>query len=554
MRSIRTKITVLNVIAISIALVTATVIAGISIATFGHEMSEEDLSLLCETGKNNLNYYLKSVEQSANAVSGLITRDLSGISNETEFMASFHEHMEYAEEIFNVSAQNANGAYTYYYRIDLSITEKTGEKGFWYVDEGPEKGFVKHEPTDLSDDQFECVWFYKPKATGEPLWLSPYYTDNLNECVISYNVPVYGYDAANNKYFIGVVGIEIDYRSLGKQIADIKAMDTGYAYIVLNDDGSIIYHPYIDLLSMPEEERPLTPPEFKTAFLNGQEHIEYKFEGVSKHCFVEELSNNMSIVVCVPMMEVTKIWINVVLQIGIAALIIIGAFVAATIIFSRRITKPLKNLTTAADEIYKGNYDVQLDYKGDDEIGVLTNTFNRLIDNLAGYIQDLNSLAYADSLTEVRNRSSYEIFMRELNKRIQDPDDQVHFAIAVFDCDDLKAINDVHGHDKGNVYLKNSCHLMCRVFSKSVVYRIGGDEFAIILLGEDYEHREKLREQFLEKSAEICALSKEDWEQIRVSVGIATYDPNIDSSAEDVMIHADHLMYANKRDRKKKVK
>ena len=144
--------------------------------------------------------------------------------------------------------------------------------------------------------------------------------------------------------------------------------------------------------------------------------------------------------------------------------------------------------------------------------------------------------------------------MRELNKRIQDPDDQVHFAIAVFDCDDLKAINDVHGHDKGNVYLKNSCHLMCRVFSKSVVYRIGGDEFAIILLGEDYEHREKLREQFLEKSADICALSKEDWEQIRVSVGIATYDPNIDSSAEDVMIHADHLMYANKRDRKKKVK
>ena len=552
MHSIRTKITLLNVIAISVALVAATVIAGISISSFGHDMSEEDLKLLCETGKNNLNYYFKSVEQSANSVSSLVSKDLESITSEEQFVASFHDHMEYARGIFNVSAKNANGVYTYYYRVDLEITEKTGEKGFWYVDEGEGKGFQEHEPTDLSDDQFECVWFYTPKSTGQPMWLSPYFTDNLDECVVSYNVPVYGTDAANNKFFVGVVGIEIDYHTLGKQIDNIRAMDSGYAYIVLDDDGSIIAHPYLDILGMPLDERPLTPPEFRTAFLHGERHIEYRFQGVDKHCYVEALSNNMSIVVCVPLIEVNKIWLNVVLEIAVAALIVIGAFIAATIIFSNHITKPLKEVSSAANEINQGNYDVQLDYKGDDEIGILTNTFNRLIDNLGSYIRDLNSLAYADALTEVRNKSSFDIYMRELNKRIEDPEDHVEFAIAIFDCDDLKSINDVHGHDKGNVYLKNSCHLMCRVFEKSVVYRIGGDEFAIILLGEDYIHREKLRRQFIDKSAEICAFAQEDWEKIRVSVGIASYDPNIDTNAEDVMIHADHLMYANKRERKKK--
>jgi len=73
----------------------------------------------------------------------------------------------------------------------------------------------------------------------------------------------------------------------------------------------------------------------------------------------------------------------------------------------------------------------------------------------------------------------------------------------------------------------------------------------VILEGEDYQNREALRVHFLERSAEICAFAKEPWEKIRASVGVATYDPTIDKSANDVITHADHLMYINKRERKK---
>ena len=107
---------------------------------------------------------------------------------------------------------------------------------------------------------------------------------------------------------------------------------------------------------------------------------------------------------------------------------------------------------------------------------------------------------------------------------------------------------------KGNVYLRNSCHLICRIFEHSVVYRIGGDEFVAILQGEDYKNRDKLRKQFDIKSKEICSFAKADYEKIRVSIGIAVYDPRVDATAEDVAVHADHLMYENKRERKKKGK
>ena len=140
--------------------------------------------------------------------------------------------------------------------------------------------------------------------------------------------------------------------------------------------------------------------------------------------------------------------------------------------------------------------------------------------------------------------------MEQIQKSIDEGEDP-KFAVAIFDCDDLKTINDNYGHDKGDVYLKNACHLICRVFSKSPVFRLGGDEFAVILQGEDYLNREKLKNLFIEKSAEICAFAKEPWERISVAIGLAEYTYAGDSDAHSVARRADHLMYEDKHARKK---
>ena len=534
MRSLRTKITLLNGVAVAVALLTATIIGVVSIANFGHESCEKELKLLSQEGRNSLNDYFDSVEQSADTISGLIEVDLKDTD-----LSNLSNHSQKADLFFKEAIEHTEGVATYYYRFDPDLTT---EPGFWYVDEG--EGLKPHSVTNITEN--DCPWFYGPKEDGKASWLLPYDTDSLDSyTVISYNVPVY-----KDTTFVGVVGIEISYKTLGEQIKDIKVLQSGYAFVVENTQGTIIFHPQIDLLGMNESARPETPQEFKKAFLRGDEHIEYTFDGVRKHCYVVPLGDdNMSVVVCVPLSEVNNVWLKVVLQLVVASLVVLAASIVITFLFSRRLTRPLKDLTVAAEEIDKGNYDVHLEYKGEDEMGVLTNTVNKLIDDLGGYINDLNTLAYADALTSVRNRSAYEVAMKEMQKRIVQ-DSNVEFAIALFDCDYLKDINDEYGHDKGNVYLRNACHLICRVFERSAVYRIGGDEFVVILQGPDYQDRDRLRAYFVKKSAEISAFAKEAYEKIRVSIGIAVYDPRIDKTVQDVAIHADHLMYENKRERK----
>ena len=543
MHSIRTKTSVINGIAMTIGIAIVTAISGIYISNLGHESSEQSLKLLCETGKYNIDYYLGSVEQSTNTVSALIDNGLDDYSEE-DFIVKFHDHMEHARTIFNHAAENTSGVLTYYYRVDPSISDKTGELGFWYADlDG--KGFKEQTVTDISDDHNKCVWFYEPKATGKPLWLPPYVTDSLDLYVISYNVPVY-----RGEQFIGVVGIEVDYMTLGDQIKDIKVLQSGFAYIIENENYTLIYHPDMDLIKTPADKRPPIPSGLTEGIKAGEHHVIYTYEGVKKHASWLELNNGMSIVVAAPSSEVSNIWIKVVLQIFLISNGIVALFVVFNIIYMNKITKPLRELTVAAELINHGNYKVHVEKKGDDEVGVLTTAINKLVKHLDEYIDDLNNLAYADALTNTHNKSAFDVAIQELEKRILN-EEHPEFAVVMFDCDDLKSINDQFGHDKGNVYLKNTSNMIIRSFPKSDAYRIGGDEFAVILMGTEYERREELASSFREKCEEICAFAKEPWKQIKVSMGLATYDPQLDNTAEDVVIHADHLMYENKRERKK---
>lgn len=165
-------------------------------------------------------------------------------------------------------------------------------------------------------------------------------------------------------------------------------------------------------------------------------------------------------------------------------------------------------------------------------------------------VRDLNRRVFVDALTSVRNKSAFDEYIHELQKRL-DANEAFPFAIGVFDCDNLKKVNDQNGHDKGDVYLKAASQLICRIFSHSPVFRIGGDEFAVVLQNEDFDHRDELISRFALTSQEICAAAKNAWEEVHVSIGIAEYDPQLDRSVSDTARRADKIMYENKRTGKK---
>lgn len=528
----------LTITGIIATMAVAVSIGAISMHNLASDAAKNTLSLLCETGQKNLDSYFQSVEQSVEMVSTYAKADLENLSIE-----ELNDHVENTRKVFGRTATKTNGILTYYYRIDPNVSQDV--KGFWYIDLD-HNGFVEHEVTDISkydtSDTSKLVWFTIPKATGKAVWLPPYVTDNLDVYVISYNVPIYRGDL-----FVGVVGIEIDYSTMASNVDNMKLYRNGHAYVT-DEKGYLVYHPVYDVLKMTEAEKAAVPSGFGT----DNTIFEYEYKGVKKMTVWRPLSNGMRLNVAVPIAEIYEtsnqaIWISV----GAASGVLVF-FIGLTIFFSRHFTKPMRDLTKAAEAINEGNYDVSLGYRGNDEMGVLTKTFNRLINHLRGYISDLNSLAYADALTKVSNRSAFDLAMNELQEKI-DREEAVEFAIGVFDCDNLKVINDFYGHDKGNIYLKNSSHLIVRVFRDSPVFRIGGDEFATILVGPDYEKRGTLKRHFLTESAEISALSQDPWEQVRVSVGIADYDSKKHGHVEDVFKQADHEMYENKRQRKKDI-
>ena len=142
-------------------------------------------------------------------------------------------------------------------------------------------------------------------------------------------------------------------------------------------------------------------------------------------------------------------------------------------------------------------------------------------------------------------------YVQELQDGI-DRSEQTDFAVGVFDCDNLKGINDRYGHEKGDEYLKAASRLICSVFKYSPVFRIGGDEFAAILRNEDFLNRIALADEFYRESDKINAAAHNEWERVHTSMGIVTFDPLIDRAVSDTLRRADKVMYENKRGGKRR--
>ena len=536
MHSIRTKYTLLAVCALVIALCIASVIGVISMKKLGNSDADKMLNMMCRTGEQNLEVYFESVEKSVAIVSKLVQDSLEDMPFD-----QLESRVERSRDLFGEVAYNTNGVLTYYFRIDPEVSKKT--KGFWYVNIDGE-GFKEHSVTDISkydtNDTSQLVWFTVPKATGKGVWLPPYSTENLDVKVISYNVPVYW-----KKKFVGVIGIETDYKTLAREIKNIKMYDSGYAFL-LDADQNVICHPDMDNKSSGKNKTVSIPKEL----LGEKSPVKYKYKGVDKQAVWLPLRNGMRLYVTVPVSEINSGWHDMIWDIMIASLILLALIIIVVLRFAGHITKPLQDLTEAAKQVEQGNYEVKVDYDKDDEIGVLTKTFRQLMSNTKEHIGTLNKQVFIDALTSVRNKGGYDHYIREMQEKMDDQKEQMEFAIGVFDCDNLKLVNDNFGHDKGDLYIKASSGLICRIFQHSPVFRIGGDEFSVILQDEDFENRDQLFSLFREYEAKIHKEAENPWEQLEITFGLAVYDPQNDESVSDVARRADQMMYENKRLRK----
>ena len=150
------------------------------------------------------------------------------------------------------------------------------------------------------------------------------------------------------------------------------------------------------------------------------------------------------------------------------------------------------------------------------------------------------TMAYTDPLTGVKSKRAYLDVRKQFEQKIASNTIK-EFAIAVFDVNDLKVVNDNLGHDVGDQHIIGACSLICTILKHSPVFRIGGDEFVAILEGIDFEERRSLISDFNNQIEENARTGK-----VVVSVGLSTYKQNAGATFASVFKQADENMYKRK--------
>lgn len=154
-------------------------------------------------------------------------------------------------------------------------------------------------------------------------------------------------------------------------------------------------------------------------------------------------------------------------------------------------------------------------------------------------------MAYHDLMTGMYNRTAYEELINSADAK------RMPYAIIMFDLNDLKKCNDVHGHNAGDDYIIRCAQIIEEVFGKmGSCYRIGGDEFCVIVPAEMAPYCEKALEKLEAKVRE--ANKKEKEYEIHIAYGTAVFDAALDYELNDTRSRADANMYRMKFDMKNK--
>ena len=228
------------------------------------------------------------------------------------------------------------------------------------------------------------------------------------------------------------------------------------------------------------------------------------------------------------------------------AIISLFLSIAGSFAIALGITRPISELSDAAQRIQAGDYNTPVEIPRRDEIGVLATSLNHMRTGIATREREILRLAYQDTLTSMPNRSLFMERLRAAITAAQGKSSTV--AVLVMDLDRFKYVNDTLGHAVGDHVLQQVGIRLRELLRKTdTVARLGGDEFAILI--EDIEGGAALRvaHKILE------ALEKPiDYEQqpldVGTSIGIA-YFPQHAANAGTLLRNADIAMYVAKRNK-----
>ncbi len=488
-------------------------IGGLSIYEVDHfvqSQTEDFVNVTCEKDAAQINDIFGDMENSVHIMESYVY-GLMEDGFDIKTTAGQADILDRAHDMFVDVAKHANGAVAYYLRFAPEISH--GASGFFHTKIGGRGDFIDAMPTDLSrynkSDTSHVGWYWQARDAGEPVWMLPYYNENNDIFMISYVVPLY-----DGSEFVGLVGMDFDYTVLTDRVHEMRIYEHGFAH--LEHEGAVIHSE------------------------NAENEDQGKFLEVSK-----SLKNGMTLVLSASYNDIREIRYNIAYKILFVVLLLALLFSLIVIFVVRKIVRPLKTLTDAAIKLADGDYEVEITHCHTREINLLSTAFENMTRNLREHERLQHLLAYRDSLTGLRNTNSYWAWITDFDKEIATK--EIVFGVLVCDINYLKETNDRYGHDVGNQLIVSAARIISETFKRSPVFRIGGDEFLVLLQNRDLEELTELLKKFDESCGDAVVEVETGTIPVSIAKGFAKYDSEKDATFIDVFNRADDAMYENKR-------
>jgi diguanylate cyclase (GGDEF)-like protein len=209
-----------------------------------------------------------------------------------------------------------------------------------------------------------------------------------------------------------------------------------------------------------------------------------------------------------------------------------------------QIILPLHALTQGVLQVANGGLDVRLDVQRNDEFGMVTEMFNKMVTRLRQNQQELEQLATTDTLTKLANRkqimSSLETHIEYFRRY------GTEFSVLMIDIDHFKIINDTHGHLAGDAVLVQLSRVFREVLrSIDIAGRYGGEEF-LVILGQTDIRKAVLTAERIRLAVEQHVFIHQDIRlHVTISTGVAgiTQDDDTDNG---LISRADSALYEAK--------
>ena len=251
-------------------------------------------------------------------------------------------------------------------------------------------------------------WWIAAKNAQGPTLTAPYVDETTGFVVVSAITPIY--DSANDK-MIGVAGLDFNIDSIYAMIKEYKLGKTGF-YMLVSSDGNLIYHPNEKYKNVNIADTKMSK-NIKDAVKNKKVgEIVYTNDGEKCHGYLAEIGNTGWMVATgLPDKEFNSAYHSVQITTLLLFLFALLIVLFMLVIISKKIVAPIKKLATAADKMALGDIDVDVAHISDsqDEIGDLTDSFGKMVENIRAQSQVAEKIAAGDISVEIQPRSDKDV-------------------------------------------------------------------------------------------------------------------------------------------------